>query len=346
MVRLGETVNKLAKRGKKPEEFLPRKPSIKKLTTRELEALRKRKEEGRKWILGLVVATAVLSLGFWAWGQKEGNWEGMISPIEESMGEISDRRSESLKTQKDTEDTENKINDVIRNLQGSYGVYVYNLTSRHQYGLNQDEIFPAASLIKLPVILSLYQEAEAGRIDLETEHLLKAEDKQTGAGVIQYKPMGTKYTYRELAQLMGRYSDNTAFNVIRSLLGDEKIQATINDLGMTKTSLEENETSAADIGLFFRKFYAQSLLTRNHRDEILDYLTKTAYEDWIPAGVPEGVRVAHKIDNETNSFSDAGIIFGKEPFILVILSKDALEEEAVEALPEITKIVWEFEKRR
>jgi beta-lactamase class A len=343
MVRLGETVNKLARRGKEPEEFLPRKTSPKKFSARELEVLRKRKEEGRKWILGLVVATAVLSLGFWAWGQKEGNWEGMISPIEKNVGEISNRRGESLKVLKDTEDTEKKINDVIRNLQGSYGVYVYNLTDKQEFGINQDEVFPAASLIKLPVILTLYQEAEAGKIDLETEYVLKAEDKKTGAGVIQYKPEGTKYTYRELIQLMGRYSDNTAFNVTRRLLGDEKIQGTIDDLGMTKTSLEENKTSAADISLFFRKFYAQSLLTRNHRDEILDYLTKTADEDWIPAGVPEGVRVAHKIGKETNSFSDAGIVFGQEPFILVILSKDASEKEALEALPEIAKIVWEFE---
>ena len=61
--------------------------------------------------------------------------------------------------------------------------------------------------------------------------------------------------------------------------------------------------------------------------------------------MPEGVKVAHKIGNETNSFSDAGIVFGKEPFILVIISKEALEKEALEALPEITKIVWGFENR-
>ncbi len=343
MVRLGETVNKLARRGKEPEEFLPRKPSPKKLSVRELEGLRRKKEEGRKWILGLVVVTAVLSLGFWSWGQRQGGWEGMISPIGESIQELSEG---GLSTKKvETKEIEGRIKAKVGGLQGTYGIYVYNLTSRHSYGFNQDEVFPASSLIKLPVILTLYQEAEAGEIDLESEYVLKAEDKKTGAGVIQYKPVGTKYTYRELTQLMGRHSDNTAFNVVRQLLGDEKIQVTIDELGMTRTSLKENKTSPADIGSFFRKFYAQSLLTRNHRDEIVDYLTKTDDEDRIPAGVPENVKVAHKIGNETDSFSDAGIIFGKELFILVILSKDALEKEALEALPEITKIVWEFEGR-
>jgi beta-lactamase class A len=343
MVRLGETVNKLARRGKEPEEFLSRKSSQRKFSVRELETLRKRKEENRKWIFGLVLATAVLSLGFWAWGQKEGNWEGMISPIEKNMGEIADGKPATQKAQKDFEGTERRIEEAVKDLQGSYGVYAYNLTDKQEFGINQDEIFPAASLMKLPMILTLYQEAEAGKIDLESVYVLKTADKKTGAGVIQYKPEGAKYTYRELSQLMGRYSDNTAFNVVRQLLGDEKIQGTIDDLGMTKTSLGKDETSATDIGLFFRKFYAQSLLSRNHRDEILDYLTKTADEDWIPAGVPEGVRVTHKVGKETNSFSDAGIIFGKEPFVLVILSKEASEKEALKALPEITKIVWEFE---
>lgn len=340
MVQLGDLINRAAGRKEEQKEFLPRKKK-KGLSPKELQALRKRRAEGRKWVLGLVLVTVILSLSFWAWGRQETNWSGIISPIGESLQEISEEGLD--RGQVKTEEIEKRIEERVKDLQGVYGVYVYNLTSRYQYGVNQDKVFPAASLIKLPLILTLYQEAEAGKIDLETEYVLKAEDKKTGAGIIQYKPVGTKYTYRELTQLMGRYSDNTAFNVLRQVLGDKKIQATIDELGMIKTSLEENKTSPADIGLFFRKFYAQSLLTRNHRDEIIDYLTKTAYEDRIPAGVPEEIKVAHKIGNETNSFSDAGIVFGDKPFILVIFSKDVLEKEALEALPEITKIVWEFE---
>jgi beta-lactamase class A len=344
MVKLGDLINRAAGRGKEPEEFLPRKKK-KGPSTKELKEIKRRRAEGRKWVLVLVAVTAIASFSFWILGQREGGLSGMISPIGESVGELTDGKLATRKTQKDLESTERKIEEIVKDLQGTYGVYVYNLTSRHSYGFNQEKVFPAASLIKLPLIIALYQEAEAGIIDLESEYVLRVEDKETGAGVIQYKPIGTRYTYRELTQLMGRYSDNTAFNVVRQLLGDERIQATIDGLEMTKTSLEENKTSPADIGLFFRKFYAQSLLTRNHRDEIIDYLTKTAYEDRIPAGVPEDVKVAHKIGNETNSFSDAGIVFGKEPFILVIISKDALEKEALEALPEITKIVWEFESK-
>ena len=88
---------------------------------------------------------------------------------------------------------------------------------------------------------------------------------------------------------------------------------------MTKTSLVKNETTPADVGLFFRKLYAGSIVSREHRDEILGYLTETFDESRIPAGVPEGTRVAHKIGIEIGIISDAGIVFSQKPFILVIM---------------------------
>ena len=244
-----------------------------------------------------------------------------------------------------TDEIIGKVSQQTKNLRGTYGVYVYNLTGKYFYGFNENEIFTAASLIKLPVILTLYQEAEKGNVNLETKYTLRQEDKRAGAGSLLGRPVGTVYTYRKLAELMGKQSDNTAFTALKRILGEKKIQVTIDDLGMSKTSLPRNETTPADIGLFFRRLYGGSIVTREHRDEILGFLTDTIYEDRIPAGVPEGTRVAHKIGTETGIFSDGGIVFAPRPFILVILSKSALEKEAKTALMEITKAVWEFEDK-
>ena len=197
--------------------------------------------------------------------------------------------------------------------------------------------------MKLPVMLTLYQEAEKGGLDLETKYLLKEVDKQSGAGILQGKKAGSVYTYRQLVELMGQYSDNTAFNVLTNILGAEKIQKTIDSLGMTKTLFEKFETSPQNMGLFFQKLYQGELVNREHQEEILGFLTKTAFEDRIPAGVPEGIRVAHKIGTELGNYSDAGIIFSDKPFVLVMITKNARETEALATLPKITQKVWEFE---
>ena len=62
-------------------------------------------------------------------------------------------------------------------------------------------------------------EAEKGSLDLETKYTLKDSDKVGGAGSLAGESAGTVLTYRDLVRLMGKQSDNTAFNVMSGLLG-------------------------------------------------------------------------------------------------------------------------------
>lgn len=238
-----------------------------------------------------------------------------------------------------------KIEALTKDLRGTYGVYVYRFKDKKDYGVHQEEIFPAASLMKLPVILTLYQEAESGKIDLETKYKLVQKDKLGGAGILQTKPVGSVYTYRQLAELMGKYSDNTANSVLLRILDSEKVQQTVDKLMMSKTSLKNYKTSPEDIGIFFRQLYEGEVVSKEHQEEILKFLTKTAFEDWIPAGLVSSIQVAHKIGRDTGTFSDGGIIFAQKPFVLVIMSKAAREYEAQEVLPKITRLIWEFESK-
>lgn len=213
----------------------------------------------------------------------------------------------------------NEVEALTKGLRGTYGVYVYQLNDGREYGLRQNEVFPAASLMKLPVMLLVYQEAEQGKLKLDN--------------------------YRELVKVMGKRSDNAAYNQLVKYFGKEKIQELIASLGMAKTFLEKDDTTPLDVGLFFRKLYQGNQINQVNQGELLSFLTDTIFEDRIPAGVPEGVRVAHKIGTETGSFSDVGIVFSEDPFVLVIMSKNAKELEAKEVLPKITKMVWEFETK-
>jgi len=81
-------------------------------------------------------------------------------------------------------------------------------------------------------------------------------------------------------------------------------------------------------------------VNRENREELLSYLTKTAWEERIPAGVPEGVRVSHKVGTEIGVIADGGIVFAPKPYILVIMSKDVIEKEAKELLPRISGLIY------
>jgi len=86
-----------------------------------------------------------------------------------------------------------------------------------------------------------------------------------------------------------------------------------------------------------------NIVNDKSRDEILDDMTNTIYENWLAAGIPEDVRVAHKYGREVHVVNDAGIVFTDEPYVIVILSKGVIEIEADEIFPELARSVYEIE---
>jgi len=294
-------------------------------------------------LLTTVILSALLAASARSWklpGLPRISW-----PSFESKKIIIEGNKESQREREKSEEVIREFKRKTRELSGVYGLYVVRLKNGTSYGVLEKEIFEPASLNKLPVMAALYIEAERGNLDLETKYSLKDSDKVAGAGSLAGKPAGTVLTYRGLARLMGKESDNTAFSILKKVLGEEAIAAAIQEIGLRDTVIEgEQKTTPYDIGLFFQKLWQGDIVSPKNRDEILDFLTNTNYEAWISEGVP-GVRVAHKFGREVHVVNDAGIVFADEPFVLVILTKGVVEREADEVFPELAKIVYQIESR-
>lgn len=228
-----------------------------------------------------------------------------------------------------------------RKLSGVYGLYVVDLTSEESFGINESEAFQAASLIKLPVMVGLYQELEDGSLSLDDIYTLKESDRAGGAGSLQLRDAGYEISYRKLLEKMGKESDNTAFGIVRRYLGDEKIAQVIGDIGMVSTSLEENETSPEDVGVFFQKLWGGDLILETHKSELLSFLTDTDFEKHLAKGVPGGVDVAHKYGREVHVVNDAGIVLTDSPYVVVIMTKGVVESEADGIFPTLSEIVYQ-----
>jgi beta-lactamase class A len=298
---------------------------------------KKQPPKGSRWSIAVFfVLTLILIALFWLKTSLPVFWQKLTAPLVIT----SSRQVAKF----DASPVLKQVQNLTQDLQGEYGLYVYNLSLKNEYGFSQKEIFPAASLMKLPVMLCFYQEVEKGNLNLETKYTLSEKDKVSGAGILQGKPAGSAYSYLQLVEYMGQYSDNTAFKVVRRVLGDEKIQQTIDKLGMDDTSLTDFETTPQDMGLFFQKLYEGRIVSNQHRDQMLGFLTKTSFEDWLPAGLPKEIRFAHKIGKDLGTFSDAGIVLTNQPYVIVVMSKNAKETEADQTLPQISDLVWEWEK--
>lgn len=346
--------------GKKDEEFedeeldekeLDRKIPTKKFKDLKPENRRKRKEPTKPWgkrerlVIGTTFGITIFASALLAVSAREWKLPGLPKIGVPKIGNLNPFREETIvigkgvKNDTTSAETIKLFNEKTKNLSGVYAFYVVRLADGFSYGQNSSEEMQAASLIKLPVFIALYKEAEASRIDLDSEYRLKESDKTGGSGSIIGRAAGTILTYRELAEYMGQQSDNTAYTILVNLLGEEAIQEVIDDMGMLDTTIEDNQTSPRDIGLFFEKLWNGSLVSAESRDEILGFLTDTIYEDHLKKGIPNEI-VAHKYGREVHVVNDAGIILNTKPFVLVIMTEGVVEKEADLVFPELAKLIY------
>jgi beta-lactamase class A len=245
----------------------------------------------------------------------------------------------------DSASIEGNLGADVAGLQGTYGIAVIDLTSGASYGLNTGVTFRAASVNKLPILIELYQRAASGNLNLDQEMTVSPADIQHyGTGLIQDDSSPRTYTLRELGAAMIETSDNTAAFVLERFLGQDNIQATVERSGLKQTSMADNATSPADTATLLAGLYRERLLSPEATQVAMTLLEHTVFTDRLVSGVPAGIAVAHKIGTDTGVFNDAGIVLLQgRPYVIAVFSQNADEHEAGQALPRISRDVYQFQ---
>ncbi len=102
---------------------------------------------------------------------------------------------------------------------------------------NADRRFVAASTVKIPIMIELYRQIDAGRHTLSETYTFRAEDRAPGSGVMLHLHDGMVFTLGDLAYLMISISDNSATNILIDMLGMDAVNATMQRLGMKRSVL-------------------------------------------------------------------------------------------------------------
>jgi len=115
-----------------------------------------------------------------------------------------------------------RLESIARGFHGRVGIYVRNLRTGASAELNADSVFPTASLIKVPILLTLYDQVERGKMDLEARvpypDTLRYRYVES-TDVVGYMAAGDTLPLSELAFLMLTVSDNVASLWIQALVG-------------------------------------------------------------------------------------------------------------------------------
>lgn len=224
------------------------------------------------------------------------------------------------------------LNNKYSNVKPS--VFVWSIDNQSYASIDSKAIYPAASIIKLPVLIQLYKSIEVEQFGLNDIMYLTEYYRSSGSGDIQYAQCGRPYSVFDLARLMIQDSDNTATNMLMSKLGSmNDTNAALKNWGISHTHIQTwlpdltgtNYTTAEDMAKMLYNITDDnnSFLNVNSQSDIINIMGKVKNVNLIKAGLPENVDFIHKTGDIGTMVGDAGVVYlpSGERYIIVIMVK-------------------------
>jgi beta-lactamase class A len=249
------------------------------------------------------------------------------------------------------------------------GVVFIDPAREYSFGVGDTVHMHAASTMKVPVLIEVFKQADAGRFkltdslpvrnqfrsiaDSSTYELSAADDSDSTL----YKRIGGKATIAELARLMIVRSSNLATNLLIDLVTPAAVRKTLADAGVTGMNVQRgvedtpafrkgmnNTTTAAGLAGALELLLDCKGMKKSSCQEMLNILSGQEFNEMIPALLPAGTRVAHKTGSITGIRHDGGIVFRPDgkPYVLVILTRGF--EKATDADrfgADISRLIWD-----
>ena len=255
---------------------------------------------------------------------------------------------------------------LVRASGAEVAVAFRTVDGRQELLIDPDNPFHAASTMKVPVMIELFRQAEAGTLSLDEPLPIRNEFHSIVDGSVYqldvsddsdsevYQAAGKTLTLRQLSEAMITVSSNFAANLLIERLGVENIRRTVAKLGadgmQVLRGVEDdkafqkglnNTTTARGLLVLLDKLAKGPVVSATADDEMIAMLSRQKFNDAIPAGVPEGTRVAHKTGNITKIHHDAAIVFGPRPYVIVVLVRGLQEQKDSAALiAAISREIW------
>jgi beta-lactamase class A len=253
-----------------------------------------------------------------------------------------------------------QLQQTAAEFDGVMGIAVKDLGTGETFFANADTVFPQASSIKIPILLELFRQAQAGTLKLDERVDLKKSMMAQGSGVLlRFGDGGSAISLRDLAVLMIVLSDNSATNILIDRVGLQNVNENLRRLGLTQTRLQrimldidaqrasrENLSTPREMVMLLEMLDGGKTLDPKNTQaalEILKYPKNTALRRSLPASVT----LASKPGGISGVACESGIVYlpGKPYAISVMTTYDKDSDAADNAITEVSRRVYAYFER-
>ncbi len=220
----------------------------------------------------------------------------------------------------------------------SPSVYVWEYSTSSGLEINADEVYPSASIIKIPIVFELirlidYSSKTKNPITLGDKRMFTETFRTSGSGNLQKTAANVNYTLDYLAGIAIANSDNSATNMILNEIGGmDGFNRSMRNLGLKITSMQHwlpdlegtNKITAKEISTILYNIDNPNYINPKYKSILKEYLGNTRNIHLIKEKLPQGAIVLHKTGDIGTMLGDSGIVYtdnGKKYIVTIIVKR-------------------------
>ena len=232
-------------------------------------------------------------------------------------------------------------------------IYVWDYSTKNYVDINANEIYPAASIIKIPVLIEMFREIDKGKFALNDTMILEDYYRASGSGKLQYSQGGRALTMDYLARIMIENSDNSSTNMIIAKMGGmPDVNREIKKWGLKTTHVNNwlpdlegtNVTTSKEIAQMLYNVDKTDIVSEDAKRHIADYLSHVKNNRLLQAGLPSKAILLHKTGDIGYMLGDSGIVqtpSGKKYIVSILAKRPYNNQQGKKFIVEASKTIYE-----
>ena len=267
-----------------------------------------------------------------------------LTPITNKTKEVTD-----IQIVSELKDTKIKLLELFKKYPKlTPSVFVWEYSTGSGLEINADELYPSASIIKIPIAFELIRLIDEtsktiNPVTLSDKRVFTDEFRTLGSGDLQYTKSDVAYSLDYLANIMIANSDNSATNMILYEIGGlDSFNRSMRNLGLKKVSMGEwlpdldgkNKISAKEISKILYNIDNPNYINPKYKSILKEYLGNTKNIHLIKEKLPKDVMVLHKTGDIASMLGDSGIVYTNNgrKYIVTILTKRPANDYSAKTL--------------
>jgi beta-lactamase class A len=271
--------------------------------------------------------------------------------------------SSSAQTYKEDKKLKAKILELTAGFKGDVGVYVHHLKTNKVVEINADSIFPTASIVKIPIMVGVFDKIQQGKLKY-TDEIMYRDSLHYDDGIVGSLKDSAKIPLNNVVMLMETVSDNTGSLWMQALAGGgtainelmEKYGFVYTRVNSRTINRKENQkmygwgqTTPREISELLTMIRQGKIISPDASDRMYRNLGRQAWDGEGLSQLPENVRVMTKNGAVNKSRSEVVLVHAPHgEYVYAVITKNQKDEswernnEGYELLRKVSSLLWNY----